>query len=77
MASHRTLVLLESPIRKLVREMAEREGISISSVCRDLIREALEIVEDRYWDKAASLREKGFHWGKGLSHHQVWHSKKK
>lgn len=72
MNGQRTLVMLEPPLRRLVRQMAQANGVSLSSYCRDLIRDALEIVEDRYWASAAARREKGFDWSKGLSHEQVW-----
>ena len=72
MANLRTLVVLEPPIKKLVREKARSEGVSISSVCRDLIHDALEIYEDGYWDAVAGERGKRFKWDQALSHEQVW-----
>lgn len=71
----KTLVVLETPIRDLVEKIARENNVSISGVCRDLIKEALEIYEDRYWNRTASSREKNFNWNKGLSHHQVWGKK--
>jgi hypothetical protein len=73
--NQRTLVLLEPPVRRLVARLARAQGISISSACRDLIREALEMYEDRRWNKIASERDKGFDWGKALTHQQVWGKK--
>lgn len=73
--SQKTLVVLESPIRDLVEKIARENKVSISGVCRDLIKEALEIYEDRCWNETASSREKNFNWHKGLSHHQVWGKK--
>ncbi|MBA7567083.1 hypothetical protein ES708_08783 [subsurface metagenome] len=60
MNNQRTLVLLESPVRDLIKQMAKERGISISSLCRDLICEGLEIFEDRYFDKIAEAREDAF-----------------
>ena len=78
MATHRTLVMLEPPIREMVREKAKMEGVSVSSVCRDLIRLALEINEDRYFDKLASERDKNFNWEKhGILHEKAWGKKRK
>lgn len=77
MPNQRTLVLLEPPIKNLIKQIAKANGTSISNTCRDLIREALEIYEDRYWNAAASAREKGFNWKKGLTHEQVWKKAKK
>jgi len=76
MGQQRTLVLLESPMRKAIEKISRTQGISISSLCRDLIREALEIYEDSYWAEVARAREKGFNWSKGLSHTQVWGKKR-
>lgn len=78
MSNQRTLVMLEPPIRKAIQDMAQTEGVSISSLCRDLIRMSLEIVEDRYFDALASEREKGFDWKKkALTHMEVWGKKHK
>jgi len=77
MSSQRTLVLLEPPIRDLIKQMAEEKGISISSICRDLICEGLEIFEDRYFDRIASEREDTFNWENSLTHEEVWNKKLK
>jgi len=77
MSSQRTLVLLEPPIRDLIKQMAEEKGISISSICRDLICEGLEIFEDRYFDRIASEREDTFNWEHSLTHEEVWNKKLK
>ncbi|PIV52849.1 MAG: antitoxin, RHH family protein, partial [Elusimicrobia bacterium CG02_land_8_20_14_3_00_37_13] len=53
----------------------KKEGISVSSLCRDLIHEALEIVEDRYFDKLVAERERNFNWKHGLTHQEVWNKK--
>ncbi|MDD4289531.1 MAG: antitoxin, RHH family protein [Atribacterota bacterium] len=72
MSNQRTLVSLEPPVRDLIKKMAKERGISISSLCRDLIFEGLEILEDRYFDLIASQREKDFNWEDALSHEEVW-----
>ena len=77
MSNQRTLVLLEPPIRDLIKQMAQEKGISISSICRDLICEGLEIFEDRYFDRIASKREDEFNWEKSLTHKEVWNKEKK
>lgn len=77
MSNQRTLVLLEPPVRDLIKQMAKEKGISISSLCRDLICEELEIFEDRYFDRTASEREDKFNWENSLTHEEVWHKKKK
>ena len=75
MSNQRILVMLEPPVKNFIKNIAKKEGISVSSLCRDLIREALEIVEDRYFDKLAAAREKNFNWKHGLTHQEVWNKK--
>ena len=75
MSNQRTLVLLEPPVRDLITQMAKEKGISISSLCRDLICEGLEIFEDRYFDRIASEREDKFNWENSLTHKEVWNKK--
>ena len=75
MSTQRTLVILEPPVRKMINEIAKKEHVSISSLCRDLIKEALEINEDKYFTEMAMQREKKYNWKKGLSHEEVWDKK--
>jgi hypothetical protein len=77
MSTQRTLVSLEPPVKDLIKQMAKEKGISISSLCRDLICEGLEIFEDRYFDRIAYEREDKFNWGNGLTHEEVWNKKQK
>ena len=77
MNNQRTLVSLEPPVRDLIKKMAKERGLSISNMCRDLICEGLEILEDRYFDIIASEREKDFEWKNALSHEEVWNKEKK
>lgn len=73
MAVQRLLVVLDPPLKESLIQISKKRGISVSSLGRELIREALEINEDIYWDKTASDRNKGFNWKKnGLTHKQIW-----
>ncbi len=65
-------VVLESPIYAAIQRLAKREGVSLSLMARDLIREALETYEDIQWGKIASSRERTFRKGAALTHKQVW-----
>ena len=49
-----------------------KEGVSLSLVARDLIKEALELHEDIYWQQVAREREKTFSYKKSLSHKKIW-----
>jgi hypothetical protein len=42
----RLQILLEKPLYNAVASLAEEEGVSMSTKARDLIREALEHLED-------------------------------
>ena len=65
-------VVLEPPLYQAVRNLAEKDGVSLSLKARDLIQEALEYCEDLYWTKEAQKREKAFSRKTALSHKQVW-----
>jgi predicted DNA-binding protein len=65
-------VVLEPNLYKTLNKLAHKEGISLSLAARDLIKEALEIHEDLYWQKSAQKREKTFSSKKSLSHKETW-----
>jgi hypothetical protein len=65
-------VVLEKPLYDAIKRIAKREGVSISLKARDLLREALEIYEDRILERIASEREETFSSGKALRHDEVW-----
>ena len=65
-------VVLEKPLYNNVERLAERDGVSLSLKVRDLVKEALEIEEDIALARFAETREKTFHRGKSLKHHEVW-----
>lgn len=56
-------VVLEKPVYKTIERLATKEGISLSTKVRDLIKEALEIEEDI---ALSAFAEKG----SGLSQNQ-------
>lgn len=69
----KTLVVLEPPLRSAIEEIARKNQTSISGVCRDMIKEALEIYEDKYWSEAASSRDDNFKWrSRALTHSKIW-----
>jgi metal-responsive CopG/Arc/MetJ family transcriptional regulator len=65
-------VVLEKPLYDAVERFAKKEGISLSSKVRDLVREALEIEEDIALVHFAEEREKTFSKKKSLKHDEVW-----
>jgi hypothetical protein len=65
-------VVLEKPLYNALHDLAEDEGLSMSMLMRDLVKEALELREDRALADLAADREKGFDRGRALSHDEVW-----
>ncbi len=65
-------VVLEKGLYYTINEMAANEGISMSLIMRDLVKEALEIREDIALTKIADRREQTFDSKKALSHEDVW-----
>ena len=68
----RVNVVLEQTVYDTVRRLAHRDGISVSSKVRDLVREALEVDEDAALASLAARRERTFNRPRALTHQQVW-----
>jgi len=66
------MVVLEKPLYRWVRNLAKRDGLSLSSKLRDLVREAYENYEDRYWAREGSRRLKTLKRSAALSHEEFW-----
>ena len=64
-------VVLERPVYRSVKQLAKRDGISLSLKARDLIRDALELYEDVYWVQEARARESTFRRDEALTHEQM------
>ena len=65
-------VVLEKKLYEAVHEMATDEGVSMSMVMRDLVKEAMEVREDQWLAAIAQDREQSFDSEKALSHEEVW-----
>ena len=65
-------VVLEPPVYRSVKQLARRDGVSLSLKARDLIRDALELYEDAYLAELAHERARTFDRRKALTHEQVW-----
>lgn len=68
----RVNVVLERPLYEVLRRLAKRDRISVSSKVRDLVSRALETEEDVALAALAEQRERTFNRGRALSHEQVW-----
>ncbi len=67
-------VVLEPRLFFSIQKLSKKEGLSMSLLARDLLREALLIYEDAFWAKEATAREKTFVRSKAISHSKVWDS---
>ena len=65
-------VVLEKPLYHTIKQLANRDGVSLSLKVRDLVKEALEIEEDIALSAFAEKRERTFIKTKTLKHHEVW-----
>ncbi len=72
----RLSAVVEEPLYSWLKENAEKQGVSMSLLVRDLLRAAYEREEDAYWAEKADERMKSFDRSSALSHEQVWSGKK-
>ena len=69
-------VELERPLYDALRRLARRDRASISTMARDLLRDALEKQEDFALVKIASFRERSSDRASALPHDAVWRAPK-
>ena len=65
-------MVLEPPLYRWLRRTARSVGVSVSLRLRDLMREAFEQHEDRFWAREGERRLRSFRKGEALSQAQVW-----
>ncbi|TKB71132.1 MAG: hypothetical protein E8D45_12125 [Nitrospira sp.] len=68
----RVNVVLEEPMYDSIRRLAKRDKVSLSLKVRDLVKEALEMEEDRGLTALGEERERTYDASKALTHDQVW-----
>ncbi len=68
----RVNVVLEKPLYEAVDHLAKEEGVSRSTVVRDLVKEAIEIREDIDLGRLAEARGKTLRRPRALAHKDVW-----
>ncbi len=68
----RVNVVLEERIYRIIRELAEKDGLSLSMVSRELIREALELREDVALAAFAESRAKTLKEADLIDHDETW-----
>lgn len=65
-------VVLENPLYERVKLLADQDGVSLSTKVRDILREALDIIEDLQLTGFAEVREASWKDQDALSHEEVW-----
>lgn len=68
----RVNIVVEPPLYSVLQNIATSEGVSMSTIARDLIREAIELREDVALADLADARMKTFDRKKSLSHKDIW-----
>ncbi len=65
-------VVVEKSLYSIIHDMADKNGISMAMVMRDLVKEAIELREDESLVAWAEEREKNLRGRRLLSHKEVW-----
>lgn len=68
----RVNVVLEKPLYEAVDHLARKEGISLSTAVRDLVKEAIGIREDIDLARFAETREKSLRRSRAIAHKDIW-----
>ncbi|MGO9137868.1 MAG: antitoxin, RHH family protein [Syntrophales bacterium] len=68
----RVSIVVEPPLYTVMHDLATSEGVSLSTLARDLIREAIDLREDVALAAFADTRMKTFDKKVALSHKDVW-----
>ncbi len=65
-------VVLDASLYKNVQFLAKKDGVSLSTKVRDLLKEALEVQEDIYLASLAEGRKNTWDESRALSHEDTW-----
>ncbi len=65
-------VAMDAHIYHAIERLSKKEGLSLSFIARDLLREALMTYEDVFWAKEAQHREASLKKSKALAHNKIW-----
>ena len=68
----RVNLVVEPPLYSVIQNIARLEGVSLSALARELIKEAISLREDVALTYLAEEREKSFNSKKSLTHEQTW-----
>lgn len=65
-------IVVEPPLYGVLHDLATSEGVSMSTMARDLIREAISLRDDVALTAFADARMSTFNGEKALSHEDAW-----
>jgi len=65
-------IVVEEALYRHVQRLAEKDGVSLSTKVRDLLKQALEIQEDVFLGAIADQRAATWDDSASLSHEDVW-----
>ena len=65
-------IVVDPPLYESIEHLAKRQGVSMSLMTRDLIKEALEMQEDIALGQLAAERDETLEEDATLSHEEVW-----
>ena len=68
----RLTTVLEEPLYLWLKKTAGKQGISLSLLVRDLIRDAYERDQDVFWAKEGEERLETFDRRTALTHEEAW-----
>ncbi len=68
----RVNIVVEPPLYSALQDLATSEGVSMSTITRDLIREAIDLREDVVLAPLADTRVKTLDRKAALTHKDVW-----
>ncbi len=69
-------MVLERHLYETLGRLARREGASLSTKARDLLRHALETYEDQALARIAEERERTFKRSARVTHDEVWRGRR-
>ncbi len=68
----RVMVVLEPKLHKWLKKSAKNEGVSVSGMIRDIVRDTYMASEDVHWVREGESRLETFNPQKAVSHEDAW-----
>ena len=65
-------VVLEADLFQNIQKLSKKQGVSMSLLARDLLRNAIDFIEDRHWVNEGEKRLKSAKGSKAVSHDDAW-----